>query len=182
MRHEIELFPTDTKSYFELARKMIAVLPSGSMVFIDVDGTAIISSRGSVFVRDDFHQLHSLLKTLRPDLSLRLITYRSRTHELAELAAYEFDSVIYFEDMLSIVPARSIDRKAMAMDYLGKISRSNTLEPEIIFDDSSLVESAIKVLFLLLMFNSTMTQIFLIDDGIDGIIAERYGFGMKVES
>lgn len=165
------------KSYFEKAWKDISYLPEGSLVFFDVENTAIVVKNGETFIRQDFVELFHALTEERKDLGLFALTYRSEDTGIDELQDYPFLNVIFAERISEVLQSTSDFKLASAviaaLSEIPDLSQNEELAIKITDGPWQ------KIKYLMLMFQEFFATVYLIDDGPDGELAEALGVGLK---
>lgn len=180
MNDNLDRYPlySPEDSYLDNAWEKISHLPEDSLLFTDVEGTASDIHKGVLSVREDFNQLYDRVRQERDDIDMGIMTYRSENTGIPELEQYEFSSRVFAEDIYEVLDRTPIHEiAASVIDGLSSMpenAHNRRLAQEII------ESPALKVQFLFVMFRDYVSQVFLIDDSVDGELAERIGIGHHV--
>ena len=172
-------FFSPENNYLDIATKRIANLPNGSIVYLDIDGTAVISSESKVQIREDFNALFAYLKKDRPDISIYALTYRSKDSGVPELSDYPFDALIFMEDMQQLLS--SISRDELITSVYNFLSEFESFAEDYKLVETLLNDHLYKLQFLICLLDEFIWSSILIDDGTDGKIAQELGIGVHVQ-
>lgn len=167
---------TENAKLVDKVRRKVATLSQGSIIFFDIDGTAVDSINGRKIIRTEFVSIYEYIRQSRPDLELYTISYRSATSASPELGDYSFAKQIYVEDFMGVV--ESTAKEELGESVINYLSNLDGFADDYQLAQDLIFGSPYKVQFLLLLFGDEVKNVVLIDDGIDGRYAETLGFGI----
>jgi hypothetical protein len=162
------------KNYAHVATTEIQDLPTGAIVYFDVDGTIIMKDAKGYCIRPDFKEVYRYLQTYRPDIAVCAITYRSKETGITELPKGTFQAVIFNEDI-----KETCSDPSWVLHLKDKASEIGTTEAAKASDHMSSYAYS-KIGYLLQQ--PTEGVPYLIDDAIDGEIARVLQLGLKVDA
>jgi len=184
MAKKIELSyyqPTVKNDYFGRAKAQIDELTYGASIFFDVDGTAIYysgKSGGRKRIRTDFDRIYYYLLNQRPDIKLYTLSYRSKGDGIPELSGYAFAASIYSEHIDATL--NEIEKSVLVQSilaFLRSVDQGQENNPLILRLQSPAYK---KLLFLLVRCTKVLSHAMIIDDGDDGLLAQKLRIGVGV--
>lgn len=179
VNYRTDILNVSSENYFQTAWDVIENLPLASFVFFDIDNTAIQTLNGESLIRSDFEDLYQTLLKERGDLNVCSISYRPRSRSIPELEGYNFFREFYMEDMRDFLKSFPTEEILLAMIEAMSVVPQRTDDFEYLVEILKL--PAIKIRFLMALFGDTFNNIFLLDDGLDGEIAQMLGVGIQVK-